>query len=78
MSEIDQAAKHRKRDGETYIAIGIFIAAVGLPVLVGTYWALASTHAAVVNAVCGATLLLTGAASIAYGLLVLRRHRREA
>jgi len=28
-----------KRDGETYIALGIFIIALGLPVLLGTYWA---------------------------------------
>jgi hypothetical protein len=71
--------KHRKRDGETYIAIGIFVVAVGAPVMAGTYWAaLTNMHAAVVNGVCGATLLLIGFASIAYGMLLLRRHRRDA
>ena len=28
-----------KRDGETYIALGLFILAVSLPVILGTYWA---------------------------------------
>jgi eukaryotic-like serine/threonine-protein kinase len=28
-----------KRDGETYIALGLFIVAIGLPVILGTYWA---------------------------------------
>ncbi|HUW62090.1 MAG TPA: PASTA domain-containing protein [Candidatus Bathyarchaeia archaeon] len=41
LSDSDQNANIRmeKRDGETYIALGIFIMAVGLPVLLGTYWA---------------------------------------
>lgn len=41
LSDSDQNANIRmeKRDGETYIALGIFIVAVGLPVLLGTYWA---------------------------------------
>jgi hypothetical protein len=28
-----------KRDGETYVALGLFIVAAGLPVAAGTYWA---------------------------------------
>jgi beta-lactam-binding protein with PASTA domain len=30
-----------KRDGETYVALGLFILAVSLPVILGTYWAYA-------------------------------------
>jgi hypothetical protein len=79
MNESNEATKHRKRDGETYIAVGIFVVAVGAPVMAGTYWAaLTSPRAAVVNGICGATLLLIGFSAIAYGLMLLRRHRRES
>lgn len=33
----------QKRDAETYIALGLFILAVGIPVALGTYWAFAPT-----------------------------------
>lgn len=68
----------QKRDAETYIAIGIFIAAVGVPVLVGTIWAMDRPHAAIVNAVCGAVLCLIGAGCIGYGWLLHRRQKQQA
>lgn len=66
-----------QRDAEMYIAIGIFILAVGIPVLIGTIWAMDRPHAAVVNAVCGAVLCLIGAGCIGYGLLMNRRRKRR-
>jgi hypothetical protein len=74
----ETADRMEKRDGELYIALGIFIMAVGLPVLIGTYWAAqVKVHAAVVNAACGGVLLLIGAASLAYGFVVLARNARR-
>ncbi|MBP8128858.1 MAG: hypothetical protein KA184_04695 [Candidatus Hydrogenedentes bacterium] len=67
-----------KRDAETYMAIGIFIMAVGIPVLLGTMWALDRPHAAVVNAICGAVLCLIGAGCIGYGWLLHRRQKQRA
>ncbi|HNR32606.1 MAG TPA: hypothetical protein PKI11_17080 [Candidatus Hydrogenedentes bacterium] len=67
-----------RRDAETYIAIGIFIAAIGVPVMVGTIWALDRPHAALINFICGLVLTLLGAASIAYGWLWHRRNKKQA
>ena len=67
-----------KRDGETYIALGLFIVAVGLPVVAGTYWAYqTNVRAAVVNVVCAGVLLLIGVASIVYGRVLLARNKRR-
>jgi hypothetical protein len=67
-----------KRDGETYVALGIFILAVGLPVVAGTYWAYqTNVRAAVVNVVCGAVLLLIGAGSVLYGRTLLVRNKNR-
>jgi hypothetical protein len=67
-----------KRDGETYIALGLFIVAVGLPVMAGTYWAYqTNVRAAVVNVVCAGVLLLIGVASIVYGRVLLARNKRR-
>jgi hypothetical protein len=67
-----------KRDGETYIALGLFIVAVGLPVVAGTYWAYqVNVRAAVVNVVCAGVLLLIGVASIVYGRVLLARNKRR-
>jgi hypothetical protein len=67
-----------KRDGETYIALGLFIVAVGLPVVAGTYWAYqTNVRAAVVNVVCAGVLLLIGGASIVYGRVLLARNKRR-
>ena len=68
-----------KRDGETYIALGLFIVAVGLPVMAGTYWAAkVDVPAAIVNGVCAGVLLLIGAAAITYGRVLLARNKRRA
>ncbi len=65
-----------KRDGETYIALGLFIVAVGIPVLAGTYFAAqTNVRAAVVNVVCAVVLLLIGVAAIGYGRLLLTRNK---
>lgn len=61
-----------QRDGEIYIALGIFIAAIGLPVIIGTAFALDRPHAAVVNAVCGVVLFGLGVACAGFGVLVLK------
>jgi hypothetical protein len=67
-----------KRDGETYVALGLFIVAVGIPVVAGTYFAYqTNVRAAIVNAVCSVVLLMIGAASILYGRLLLARNKRR-
>jgi hypothetical protein len=55
-----------KRDGETGMAVGIFVMALGLPVLIGTLWALDNPRAALVNAICGLVLLAIGGTATAY------------
>ncbi len=68
-----------KRDGETYIALGLFIVAVALPVMAGTYWAAQTNiRAAVVNVVCSGVLLLIGVAAIVYGRVLLARNKKRA
>ncbi len=68
-----------KRDGETYIALGLFIVAVGIPVIAGTYWAYqTNVRAAVVNLVCSICLLLIGGGAIGYGKLLLSRNKGRA
>ena len=62
-----------KRDGETNMAVGLFLFVLSLPVLLGTFWALDRPRAAFVNAVCGGVLFLVGAAVILYGWLSVRR-----
>ena len=65
-----------KRDGETYIALGLFIVAVGVPVLAGTYFAAqTNVRAAIVNVVCAVVLLMIGGVAIGYGRLLLARNR---
>jgi hypothetical protein len=62
-----------KRDGETSMAVGLFVLAVGLPVLIGTLWALDNPRAAVVNAVCGAALIAIGGGATWYGWGLFKR-----
>jgi hypothetical protein len=65
-----------KRDGETYIALGLFILAVGIPVMAGTWFAAqTNTRAAVVNVVCATVLLLIGLVAILYGRRLLTRNK---
>ncbi len=67
----------RKRDGETNIAVGLFLFALGIPVFLGTFWAMDRPHAALVNAICGAALLLIGAGVIAYGWIGFRKATKK-
>ncbi|HOC67663.1 MAG TPA: hypothetical protein PLL36_13480 [Candidatus Hydrogenedentes bacterium] len=67
----------RKRDGETNMAVGLFLFALGIPVFLGTFWALDRPHAALVNAICGATLLLIGGVVVVYGWLGFRRATKK-
>ena len=62
-----------KRDGETSMAVGLFVLAIGLPVLIGTIWALDNPRAAVVNAICGVVLLAIGAGATWYGWGLFKR-----
>lgn len=57
----------KKRDGETNIAVGLFLFALGIPVLLGTLGIEGNFRAATVNAVCGFALLLVGGGWVAYG-----------
>ncbi|MCC6486859.1 MAG: hypothetical protein IT364_05105 [Candidatus Hydrogenedentes bacterium] len=72
-AEEHSAAEMMKRDGETYMAVGLFILALSIPVLIGTIWALDRPHAAVVNATCGAALAVVGGGAIAYGWKLFKR-----
>ena len=65
-----------KRDGETSMAVGLFVFALGLPVLIGTVWALDNHRAAIVNAICGAVLLVIGGAATAYGWMLYSRAKK--
>lgn len=74
------AERMERRDGELYIALGFFIGIVGLPVLLGTYFAAQEPgrmHAAIVNATCGIVLLLIAAASALYGKFILKRQKNR-
>jgi hypothetical protein len=67
-----------KRDGETYIALGLFIVAVGIPVVAGTYWAAQTNmRAAIVNLVCSGVLMAIGIGAIVYGRILLVRNKKR-
>ena len=59
----------QRRDAELYIALGLFMFALGLPVILGTYFAVQGNDhcAAIVNFICGVVLAGIGAASAIYG-----------
>lgn len=86
MSEIKESDSDKnvnirmeKRDGETYVALGLFIVAVGIPVVFGTYFAAQTNmRAAIVNIVCAGVLLLIGAAAITYGRILLARNKKRS
>jgi len=66
------------RDAELYIAIGIFIVALGLPVIFGTYFTyqVGDYRPAVVNLICGVIMTAIGVASIVYGWIIKKRLAR--
>ena len=66
-----------QRDGETGMAVGLFVLALGIPVLIGTLWALDSPRAAIVNAICGSVLILIGGGATGYGWLLFSRAKKN-
>lgn len=66
-----------KRDGETGMAVGLFILALAFPVLIGTLYGLDRPRAAVVNFVCGLVLLAIGAGATGYGWILFKRARKH-
>ena len=66
-----------KRDGETSMAVGLFVLALGLPVLLGTFWSLDNPRAALVNAICGLALLLIGGGATFYVWTLFSRARKN-
>lgn len=73
VTERHTANEIKKRDGETYIAVGLFLVALGIPVMVATYWALSHPRAAVVNIICGVALFAVGMGGIVYGWRLFRQ-----
>jgi len=67
----------RKRDGETNVAVGLFLFALSIPVLLGTFVALDRPRAALVNAICGGVLFFIGAVVIAYGWWEFRKATKK-
>lgn len=65
----------KRRDAELYVVLGLFMVALGIPVIIGTYFAaqVADYRPAVVNFVCGMTLTGIGIASIYYGRVLRRK-----
>lgn len=68
----DRHQEHTRRDAETQILLGGFIFILGLPVLVGTFWA-DTPRQAVVNVCAGLVLLALGAGFFLYGRRWLNR-----
>ncbi len=69
----------KTRDAELYVVLGSFLVALGLPVILGTWFAITGGRipAAVVNAVAGLSLLAMGAGSIFYGLAIKKGLRKR-
>lgn len=65
---------HTRRDAETLRALGYFIVALAIPVLIGTYFAFQShkSHAVVVNVIAGVILLSIGVGFVLRGHWTLR------
>ena len=64
--------EHTRRDAETQILLGGFIFVLGIPVLIGTWWA-ETTVARIVNVVAALVLLAIGAGFLLYGRSWLKR-----
>ncbi len=71
MSE-EQKDTHTQRDGETLFMLGIFLTVLGLPVIVGAFWAEtpAQTWVCVIS---GVILTAIGIAFFVHGKNVLKR-----
>jgi hypothetical protein len=65
---------HTKRDGETLIALGLFLAVLGVPVILGIFWE-PPGFVRWVSAVCGLLLMGSGGAFMAKGVSLLKRVR---
>jgi hypothetical protein len=65
----------QRRDAELYVVLGLFMFALGLPVILGTYFAMqiSDYRAAIVNFVCGVVLAGIGLSSMLYGWMIKRR-----
>ncbi len=74
-NERNKGVQLEHRDAELYIALGIFIVALGLPVILGTFYTLqaGSYRPAVVNFICGLVMTGIGIASILYGWAMKKR-----
>lgn len=64
--------KHRQRDAETLIALGLFLAVLGFPVVLGIFWEPAGL-ARWVSGVSGALLIVAGLGFCYKGRSFLRR-----
>jgi len=64
--------EHTRRDAETQILLGGFIFILGLPVLIGTWWA-ETTAARIVNVAAAIALLAIGSGFLWYGRRWLKR-----
>ena len=62
---------HTRRDAETLMVLGGFVAVIAVPVLLGTAWA-GRTSAMVVNIIAGLVLLGVGIGMFFYGLRAKR------
>ncbi len=63
---------HTQRDGETFIILGIFMAVLGLPVILGSFWGEKAVQV-VVCLVSGILLLGIGVGFLLHGKNVLKR-----
>ncbi len=64
--------EHTKRDVETQMLLGAFMAILAVPVLIGTIWA-DTTAARVVNVLAGLVLMAIGLAFFLYGYRAMKR-----
>ncbi|HOV61416.1 MAG TPA: hypothetical protein PK349_10180 [Candidatus Hydrogenedentes bacterium] len=64
----------KARDAELYILLGGFLLCLGLPVILGTWYAMAAgrTHGAVINLIAGVVLSAWGITGMVYGMAIRR------
>lgn len=58
--------EHTRRDAETQILLGSFVFVLGIPVLIGTWWA-ETTAQRLVNLAAAIALLVIGTGFLLYG-----------